>query len=610
MTHLIKWQLISMISRFTAMGIGIAQGIFVVRLLSTADYGLVGVVTAVGSLAGILMHLGLVSGATREIAAAAGKGESHPLDEVERPALRNCQTSESDSLRRKESDSFPDSGELPASERLEGVFKIFISALLARIAVALPIFLVLFWGAPVLAGNVYHHPEITTAVRLYALVLLVQAPQGIFDAALSGLKQFKSVFIFQVVIALVSLLLHVPLIWRFQFYGYFWAMLALAVVHTMVLCFLIWRTFCLSVSERVQPARGGLNPVGKLSTGQENSKFEALNSKQIPMTKIQNYKQFGTFGFGILKLFRISDFGFRISVADVKANLYKILSVGLSLYVVKIIFTLWQRFGPLVLGRAASATEVGIFNFALFYSTKLMTASDAITDVNLPFFSGKFDKGLVEFKKLFLANFQKIYAFITLAAVSAIYWSPELVRLVVGHKYDDSLRLIPWLVGAFWCYSFINIIKSSLLVPARLNRDMIVSYSLLLLGTVGGYYGFGFSLRCHPELVSGSDTAVLGAMALGMLAGGILALAYQWFALRRTLSLNILTRRTLTLTFLLTPLIIPYGLSFGLWFKLAIFIVDLGLFIYLLDHFQILPWKWVLVCGPIVSWLKNLFTRE
>jgi len=514
MTHLVKWQLISMISRFAAMGAGIAQGIFVVRLLSTTDYGLVGVVTAIGSLAGILMHLGLVSGATREIA-AAGKKET---------------------------------------------FKIFISALLARMAIALPIFLVLFFGASPIASKVYDHPEVTNAVRLYAVILLIQAPQGIFNAALSGLKRFKSVFIFQVVIALTSLAIYVPLIWKLQFYGYFWAMLALAGVHTGILFFLTARCF--------------YNFNAFLPAGQRNPKSKGL--------------------------------GFGISATEVKTNLRRIFSVGLSLYLVKIIFTLWQRFGPLVLGRTASAAEVGIFNFALFYSTKLMTASDAITDVNLPVFSGKFLDGLDEFKTTFLANFQKIYAFITLTAISAIYWSPELVRLVVGHKYNSSLRLIPWLIGAFWCYSFINIIKSSLMIPAKLNRDMVISYLLLLIGTVGGFY-----ISRHSELWPKANQSLVGvsepapnwfrgsplnplqSMALGMLAGGVLALAYQWHTIHRTLNLNILTRHSLALVISLIPLTVPYCLSFNLGIKTAVFATVLFLFAYLSNHFQIITWKQV-----------------
>lgn len=569
MTHLIKWQFISMISRFLAMVIGIVQGIFVVRLLSTSDYGLVGVVTAVGSIAGIVMHLGLVSGATREIAAAAVGEGSNPLRRGPEGLF-----SRAPSVARGETGLDPGPSGSPAGElAADKAFKIFISALLARLAIALPIFLILFFGAPIIAGRVYDHLEITAAVRLYALILLVQAPQGIFNAALSGLKKFKSVFIFQVAIALTSLALYVPLIWKLGFYGYFWSMLVLAVVHTTVLCLLVWKVFRLPISRP------------------EFSKREIKARRWA---------------------------SFLPSLTEICISLRKVFSVGLSIYLVKIIFTLWQRFGPLVLGRAASVAEVGIFNFALFYSTKLMTASDAITDVNLSVFSGQFSQevrkgpcpsgatsrvaatpvvdGLDEFKAAFLANFQKIYVFITLAAVSAIYWSPELVRLVVGHKYDDSLQLIPWLVGAFWCYSFINIIKSSLLVPAKLNRDMIISYALLLIGTVGGYYGLRHFEPVIPNLFRDLGLGpTLPAMAFGMLLGGILAIIYQWLALCRTLNLNIFTRQTFTLTLLLAFLIIPYGLSFGLWFKLAIFVANLGLFLYFLDRFQILPWEQVLV---------------
>ena len=45
-----------------------------------------------------------------------------------------------------------------------------------------------------------------------------------------------------------------------------------------------------------------------------NSKSEALNTKQIQIIKTQNPKQFRTFVFRILDLFRISNLEFRIFV--------------------------------------------------------------------------------------------------------------------------------------------------------------------------------------------------------------------------------------------------------------------------------------------------------
>ncbi len=57
MSNFLTWQVASLISRFTAMGLGIVQGIFVVRYLTTAEYGLVGLVTSIGATIGILLKL-------------------------------------------------------------------------------------------------------------------------------------------------------------------------------------------------------------------------------------------------------------------------------------------------------------------------------------------------------------------------------------------------------------------------------------------------------------------------------------------------------------------------------------------------------------------------
>jgi len=470
MSALIRWQFFSILSRFAAVGIGIVQSVFIVRLLSPDTYGLVGVVVAVGSLAGIILHLGLVSGATREIAAARSE---------------------------------------------EDAFKVFASALVVRMAVALPIFTALFEGANLIAGSIYHHPEIAQAVRLYAAILLIQAPQGIFNAALFGLKRFKPIFIFQVTIAVISLSLFVPLTYYFGFYGYFWAMLCLAAINTLSLLVLTWRSF----------------------------QVKWLWPK----------------------------------LPEIKAFARKILSVGLAIYLVKIIFTAWQRFGPLVLGREASAFEVGIFSFALFYSSKLMTASDAVTDVSLPVFSEHFSCDLEKFRTEFAANFEKIFSLVTLVAGCAILWSPELIYLIAGNKYQNALPLVPLLVFCFWAYSFMNIIKSSVMIPAKLGREMVISYALLLAMTVLGFFG----LRRYD---------LLKAVVWGMSLGASSALLWQWLAVRRRLELAVFDRKSAMVILVLSPLLFAYPLSLPLLPKLLVFGSDLVCFSYILRRLAIFDW--------------------
>lgn len=438
MSNFITWQVASLISRFTAMGLGIIQGIFIVRYLTTAEYGLVGLVTSIGATIGILLHLGLVSGSTREIAAADNKKEAS---------------------------------------------RIFFSALVFRYLIAVPLAVAVFLGSKYLAVNFYQKPQIEIAIKIYALILLVETSQGICNAALAGLHRFKHIFILQVIIATVSVCLYIPLVYFFHFNGYFLAMLALVAVNTTTLWVLTAKAF-------------------------KGEFFLPKSAKQV---------------WVFLK---------------------PILAIGLPIYVVKIIFTYWNKIGPLYLGRLATAAELGIFNFALFYATKLMTASDAITAVNLPVFTKVFSREREKFQQSFLKNYAQVYALIAFTAISAVFWSKELAHLVVGNKYDQSLVLIPLLLLGFWCYSHINILNSSIMVPVKMKSQMIGTYALLFIGTLGSF------------LQLNKTTDPLIAMAIAMAVGGLLALLFSWGSIWGKLRFSVFDKTDVLITLTLLPLLL------------------------------------------------------
>src|SRR3989344_3715377 len=71
-----SWSIISIISRFFAVAIGLVQSVIIVKLLTVSDYGLVGLVTSIAAIVGVYQNLGISSGSTREIAAAKNKDEA------------------------------------------------------------------------------------------------------------------------------------------------------------------------------------------------------------------------------------------------------------------------------------------------------------------------------------------------------------------------------------------------------------------------------------------------------------------------------------------------------------------------------------------------------
>ena len=472
MSDLVKWQFLSLVSRFIAVVVGIAQGIFVVRLLSPADYGLVGIVASVGSVIGVWEHLGLASGSTREISATKSREEA---------------------------------------------FKVFISSLAVRLSVSFPLALGLWLLASHIANNVYHQPLIVWPLRLQAIVLLLQGTQDILGAALSGSQKFKPVLIFQAAIALVSLAVYIALINQLHFLGYFWAMLVVALLGVVGLLIPVWQHFSTHWS--------------------------------CP------------------------------SWIEFKRIMKMVFSIGLAIYVVKIIYTFWQRLGPLFLGTALSAAEVGFFNFALFYATKLLTISEAFSTINLPVMTKKFVENVEQFKIDFMKNFYKLYSFIFLAAVAAIFWAPEIIHLVVGDKYDHSLVLIAPLVLAFLGYCFVNLLGASVIVPAKLLKEMIGYYVVLILGTVVSF------LLLRPL-----DQPLL-AMSLSMAVGCFLSLTLLLVVAYLRIKMIIFDRKIVLLTLSLLPPLAAYFLVGDFLTKVVIFSFSTVIYLFLLFRFKILEFK-------------------
>jgi O-antigen/teichoic acid export membrane protein len=204
------------------------------------------------------------------------------------------------------------------------------------------------------------------------------------------------------------------------------------------------------------------------------------------------------------------------SRSDFKKLLKELLSISLAIYVVKILYTFWERSGPLLLGTEVSKEMVASFALAMLYSKKLLTISDAVTDVNLPVFSDKYSKHVDEFKMLFTENFNKLFVIIMFSGIFVVYWSQNLIPLLVGgRQYNDALVLILPLTFAFMIYSFINIVHSSLFVPAKLVKEMIFVFASLLV-SVGLFY-----------FVARSRFDALSSMAYAMFFSSIVC----WFTM-------------------------------------------------------------------------------
>lgn len=440
MKNLSVWQLVSVVSRFSATFFGILQSIVIARILSVSEFGVVGIVGAIGALFGIAQHLGLASGTTKEISSSKDYGR---------------------------------------------ITKIFLASFLIKYSITIPLFLVLFIFAPYIAINIYHHSEIILPIRLYAIVLVVQGVQSIFNSVIAGLQQFKKLFIYQTAIAALSLFIYIPLVYLYKVDGYFYALLIFNIVGSVSLGILA-----------LYPLRGKMSSPG---------------------------------------------------TSDFKSIFKSILYLSAGIYFVKVLYTIWYKFGQLTLGRLELLETVGVFSFGLLYASKLMTISDALTDVNLPVFSKTYSESLTEFVKLFRRNFNKVYIFILFCAVGATFFSKDILHFAVGTKYDSSLVIIPFLIFSFVSYSYINLLKSSVFIPSSNLFGMSVSYIVMLVSTVISYFVF--------RGVGSEITVMSGSMFTGALFGFIFMIVF----IKHKLNFFVIDKNIFWLTiFVLIPLLTGY----------------------------------------------------
>ena len=338
--------------------------------------------------------------------------------------------------------------EISSAEKEEDIFKIFITSSVIRYCVTLPIAIGLFFSAHSLATGLYKNVSLIMPLKIYAATLVFQGIQGILNSVISGTKRFKALFTYQVSIAFVSILITVPLVYLYKVNGFFYGFFTFNVIASIVLSIMAFK-----------PLKGKL---------------------LMP------------------------------SGADFKRLFKDIFSISIAIYIMKILFTNWVNLGNNALGIFNSTSVVAIYAFALLYGQKLMSISDSVTTVNIPVFSERYVNNFNEFKELFEKNFNKLFSLIVFIGAFASYFAPTLVKILVGsNKYDASLSLIPPMILTFVTYSFINLISSSVMIPAKMAKSIIISYAFLIIGSVTAFFGL---YKFVPLL-----TAVSWAMTLGAL---------------------------------------------------------------------------------------------
>src|SRR3989344_3257072 len=178
--NLARIQFLSVATKAVTTALGIIQSLIIIKVLSATEFGIVGLVMAIGGLIGVSQHLGIVDGAIREIAVRKNKNE---------------------------------------------IGKVFWVSHIARQAVTLPLSLALLVLGEFIAVRIYGRPEIAPYIQLFAGILILQGLQDVLGATLTGMKKFASLYVIQIITAGVNIAVFGYLTWRYHVSGFFWAII-------------------------------------------------------------------------------------------------------------------------------------------------------------------------------------------------------------------------------------------------------------------------------------------------------------------------------------------------------------------------------------------------
>lgn len=319
--------------------------------------------------------------------------------------------------------------EIVGAKNNADAFRVFITSLIIRLLLSLPFLLLFFIMADELTKNLPNPNLGVWAIKIIIIAMLFDTATGIFNTVLAGFRKYKVLFTYQILRAFVSFLAYVSLSYYFGFAGFFYGFLLFNLLNFLFLLVLSLRYF----------------------------------DKPLPSI---NFTQF-------------------------KLHAVNIFSISIVVYIVKLLFSFWDRSPDLFLNSFLNIpiTEVAIVSLALVYCRKLMVFSDALTDVTLPEMSKKFFEDVEGFKKTYVKNFSLTFVLISFFAVLAILWSKEIVILYTGKtEFLNSSYLVPFIMLGVWSYSKINLLKSSIFIPAKKLLELTAVYVSLPILTYLSFF--------------------------------------------------------------------------------------------------------------------------
>jgi len=377
MSELRTTQIWGSITKVVTIVLGVIQTVIILHILTPAQYGIIGIVTALASLVGVSQNVGVTDATIREIAMT---------DDVKHRA------------------------------------HIFWVSLWFRMLFTLPISLLLVLFAGYIGTHIYKLPEIQTLIYIMSGVLILQGIQGVLGGVFSGLRVFGLLYIFQMITAILNIIIFAVFAYFYGVTGFFTAMaLSTTIFILMLVAFL-------------PKAIGG--------------KLEHPGKKD-----------------------------FVVIWKD-------IFHTGFWTYLARIFSVAWQQAPMLLLGKWTTPETVGLYNVALSFGSKLTVLAAAIGEVNLAFLSNAYAKGKDNFRLLADKTLDEVGVLLLLSAGAMAFLSDLLLKIFAGSAYASALSVTVLVCWAYAFFAFLDISTNTVFVPSRRSQYRTLSFGVLIVVTL------------------------------------------------------------------------------------------------------------------------------
>lgn len=405
-------QVLGVLTKVGTLGLGVVQTAIILRFLSPEAYGIVGIVVSLGALVGVSQHVGVVDAAIREIAVA-------------------------DTPRRRAA--------------------VFWVSLWFRLAVTVPISLLLYTLAPWIGTRLYALPDIPHLVRLLSGILILHGVQGVLGGAYTGQRAFGALYALQLLMAVLNVPIFAGLVWWHGVRGFFEAVIAAALGFSVLLALFL------------RSALGG----------------ELTHPRW----------------------------------SEARAALADIIHTGVWTYVARIFSVAWQRFPILLLGRWAPPEVVGVFSAATTFGSKLQLLAAALGEVNLAFLSSAYATSRDTFLRLARRTLEDVGAVTILGGLGLVVFARELVPFLAGPAYRDVIAVVGPVTWGYAAFAFLDIASNTVFVPARRANLRAASFGVLLAGTLAAMFLLRSSpaLAAPAGMVAGGALGLAWAAGLASL---------------------------------------------------------------------------------------------